>query len=434
MATIDLVTGSAIATEYAEGLDSGRLESFTHLTEALSLIGDALGKALASSLAFLDWKFFRETVEKLQGQFPGYAADALRKLQFHLVFAESLVDSGADLEAEVVDESDFTLRSLSTKLPQKWFSCIRPTSFRDSIAAFSCDDPAGLQLELKSAPCSPVLLHHLLLALRIAPVLPVGHVLLVRSDSDAGELAAIESMAHMIILATGRPIHVPRKYSRPPQVIDPDSIKIGHPYHQWADTIGVLSEYNSRDDLLLKYLTLYHVIENFMVKHQIVELERRHNGRMFSIRDFRRLYKAVETPESSALTRFLVAVLPLPLQAGATLRSEAEARWQVLLSMVTEQEIDHALQLLDLQTSSQDFAKKFVSNFVALVYAMRCAIVHNKETELHLTYADLSGAMVSLLEEFLLPVLEGLSFFLISKPNNSVWYVNKSLTLYGQTP
>jgi len=124
----------------------------------------------------------------------------------------------------------------------------------------------------------------------------------------------------LVVLMTGRPVHSARRYANAPCVLDLDVARPGTLYQQWSDVLDVLSEYNSRDEVLLKYLTIYHVIENFMFKLPIVGLERQQIGRMFSIREFRRLYQKVEMAELDALKQLFGVVFQMSALQGVTFR------------------------------------------------------------------------------------------------------------------
>jgi hypothetical protein len=260
--------------------------------------------------------------------------------------------------------------------------------------------------------------------------LPQGHAILVKSTDPPIEIAAVDAFMRMVVLTTGKPVHLARQYQNTPSVLDLDNICVDNLYQQWVDVLNVLSEYNSREDVLSKYLTIYHVIENFMYKLPIVGLERQQSGRMFSIRDFRRLYKKVEIAESDALKQLFVTVFQMEALLNKTFEQHIAVRWSNLLSCVTEEDIDKALFALDLTFKFNTFQEKAAACFSKLVYAIRNAIVHNKETEFHLTYASLDPMVCSLIELFLIPSLEEICFALISTPNTQLWYQNKELRLY----
>ena len=172
-----------------------------------------------------------------------------------------------------------------------------------------------------------------------------------------------------------------------------------------------------------------------MFKLPIVELEREKSGEMFSIRDFRRLYARVYESELSALRRLFVAILHLPATSTTSFEKHVLARWKSLVPGTAAADIEKALGALDLKRDKRamkhsEFKKDVAGNFSQMVYAVRNAIVHNKETEFHLTYATLDKTISTLIESFLLPCLEEICFALIGSTNPYVWYANKEMLLY----
>ena len=100
-------------------------------------------------------------------------------------------------------------------------------------------------------------------------------------------------------------------------------------------------------------------------------------------------------------------------------------------SLVSEADIDSALSTLGMTCAFATFADQSVAgSFARLVYAVRNSIVHNKETEFHLTYASLDPTIIALIETFLIPSLEEICFSLIGIPNTHLWYQNRELLLY----
>jgi hypothetical protein len=79
---------------------------------------------------------------------------------------------------------------------------------------------------------------------------------------------------------------------------------------------------------------------------------------------------------------------------------------------------------------SADFSKNTAQNFSSLVYSARNHIVHNQETEFHLTHTTLDVTSTLLLEDFLIPSLEEICFFLTIKPNSYVWYSHPAIKVH----
>jgi hypothetical protein len=193
----------------------------------------------------------------------------------------------------------------------------------------------------------------------------------------------------------------------------------------------VLSEYNSRDELLLKYLTIYHVIENFMFKRPIVELESKQAGKVFTIRDFRRLYRQVETREPDAIKQLFNVVSKMPATAAASFEQNWVNRWTAALPVAIAPDVDKALGALDMGFKHSEFTVgQAAARFSQLVYAIRNAVVHNKETEFHLTYASLDATFLRLIESFLIPALEEVCFALVGRKNPELWYSQDKLYFY----
>ena len=136
--------------------------------------------------------------------------------------------------------------------------------------------------------------------------------------------------------------------------------------------------------------------------------------------------------EADALKRLFTAVFQLPISNGQTFNQHISSQWSALVpNVASQQDIDIALSILGMKLTFIAFVpNSFASNYANLVYGFRNAIVHNKETEFHLTYASMDSTLCCLLENFLLPSLEQICFALISEPNDILWYQNKELQLY----
>lgn len=205
-------------------------------------------------------------------------------------------------------------------------------------------------------------------------------------------------------------------------------------YAQFGDVVQIMGEYVDRADVLSKYLSIYHVIENFMFKSPIVRLERARGGVMFSIRDFRTLYKAVETSEVNAIKDLMAHAFQLPFNTS-TIGAVIYKSWRDFLAAHAVHETD-----IDIFLAKIGMSKSFTANldgfrvfFAKALYYIRCSIVHNKETEFHISSETYCQGCKLVLEEFYLPALEELVFLLISKDNDVVWYQSDSIALWDKT-
>jgi hypothetical protein len=342
----------------------------------------------------------------------------------------------ADFDETEISEQLFELRSPVQPLPISWFVRQNAQSFSDSLVVFSTQNTNLLEKEVAALAISPDILFHLLGTLTVAVQIPNPQAVMVKRVVPPIDPLAVDAFAKLLLLASGKPIHSPRDYSQPPHIVNVDCIRAGTPYHQLNEVFYVMSEYNSRLDLLAKYLSIYHVFENFMFKLPIVELERRRNGQMFSIRDFKRLYQELDVREIAALKKLMTVVFNFEPIPGTTFEQIICARWNVFCPAPGLPQMDALLERLGVRRGDDalkhaDFVgDNAPSYFAHIVYAVRNVIVHNTETEWHLSYATLDATTRLMLEAFLLPSLEEICFAFVGCSNQHVWYRNKVLNLY----
>lgn len=433
IAEIIRLTDSEEAELFAETLDATLEASFISLTEGLRGLGADLATAKACGAHFSDWPRLQQDINTFATQFPNFPNPAYRKFKAFIIMAGMLAATGAALDLENIDELQFEIRVLDTALPLHWFARENHTAYENSLAVICCNNfvAFGSELQADASQISPKIIFHVLATIGRAPELPSSHFALIKRTQPSISDETARAFVQLHIVAQGKEIHTPRLYSAPPQAGNLDDINPDLPYHQWSDVLEVLSEYNSRNEPLLKFLTIYHVVENFMFKRPIVDLERRQGGRMFSIRDFRRLYDEVDLREGQALTKLFTVAFQVAA-SGVTLEHRILVRWQALLTIATAVDIETALREMGIEKRHSQFVagNQAPSYFSDLVYKMRCAIVHNKETEFHLTYASLNVGFIALIESFLLPALEELCFVLIEKQNPHVWYSTRDMKLY----
>lgn len=206
---------------------------------------------------------------------------------------------------------------------------------------------------------------------------------------------------------------------------------VSRSYSQFYDTINILAEYVSRKDALSKFLSLYHILENLMCRVPIAELERSADGSLFNIRRFKALYGRLDKSENQALSALLHDTFELPYRNGK-FKDRVMEIWDNFKKerFFSESEVDSFLHLLadsSLSKFNSQHPHKFICN---LIYQIRCSIVHNKETEYHISSNNYSKGCRLVIERFLFELLEDVIFFLMSKENKLVWYTNNKLSLW----
>jgi hypothetical protein len=428
------LSSSDTAEAYASTLTDQNEEIYVPLSEELRGLGAELVTAKNNRAHFSQWQRLKQNINNYSTRFSNFPQAEFHKLRTCIMLASTLSTTGEALDEDEINDQLFEVRALSKPLPLNWFARENSTTFENSLVVFSCQDFPVLERELQASTgqISPKLVFHILATLVQSQNLPASHVALIKHVQPQIPNETVEAFVHLHILAEGKDIHIRRHYSALPQIGNFDETDPLHPYHQWNDVLGVLSEYNSRTEPLLKFLTIYHVVENLMFKRPLVELESRQNGRMFSIRSFRQMYDQVEMNESIALRKLFITSFQVQITRTATVEQSILMRWQNLSNTASVPDIDSALMELGMNKTYAQFApgNGAASFFSDLVYKLRCAIVHNKETEFHLTYSTMTNGFITLIESFLLPALEELCFVLISRKNPYVWYSNRELKLY----
>ncbi|HEK0649921.1 TPA: hypothetical protein SMP57_002413 [Proteus mirabilis] len=421
---------SDIAENYCSQLSDSEQDTFLALTEKINALGEELKQAKADKVHFLKWNELQLNIIEFNNSFQSFPQSLGEKLLLTSLLASKLLESLPVLD-EDIDIELFELRSLTKTIPQSWFIKENSLSLTESIVIFSCKNINAISTDINSSTISPNFLFHFIAALHNAEYYPSGHAILVKKTTQPVADNAINAFVNLLVLADGEPIHTPKKYTSKPSILNHSDIQFGAGYHQWNEILNVLSEYNYRDEILLKFLTIYHVIENLMFKLPIVILEQQKNGKIFSIRDFRRLYDQTNLNENKALHQLFNLIFQIKPNSSSTdtFKDIVTQRWTSFSSSTPNADINSAFEMLGLDFEAHNLMN---DKFHKLIYMVRNCIVHNKETEFHLTYEPLDSnpTLCKLIEDFLLPSLEEICFSLISKNNSELWYKNKEMCLY----
>ena len=257
-------------------------------------------------------------------------------------------------------------------------------------------------------------------------------ILVKNENFDSNELLAFVKLK---LLAKGKQIHLPLVDNR-----IPESVNFSNQYtkyQQFNEIIHILSEYNAASNNILdKYLKMYHVIENFMYRYPICKLEKENDGDMFSIRDFQRLYSDMNKNETNTLKNFIQKVLQHNYDTTAKFNDIIWGKWKNTTSLRSDEIEKKVLAIFELNKDnySQINLSTLENFYPLLIYAFRNAIVHNKATEFHFTHTNIVGTIYfDLIKEFLLPSLEIIVFHLItrkSESNSLIWFSNSELKLW----
>lgn len=348
-----------------------------------------------------------------------------------------------DLEEEVVTE-DFKIIEMNEEIIQDNFLHFNTSDITHSLFLFNINKSTEFKNYIDLITSGVHVLYYLLSNLgRAAVTLNAPKYVLVKSTFSEKPKIVWATLCLQII-KIGKVIHSSYEYLLPPAIPTNYSISLGKNYQQFSDSIGIISEYNYQKDILDKYLRIYQVFENFMYKSPLVKLERDSSGEVFSIRDFKRMYDRVNDSELNMLKKLFNNILILEHTPGQTFNVKILNKWTGLIptSFVDAVKVNFLIDVLNIKTGNGPFLFSNITaatlpHFLAkLVYAFRNSMVHNRETEFHLTHQTLlnhpviGNAALIILENFLLPILEDIVFYLIINENTIVWYDNAILKLW----
>lgn len=248
------------------------------------------------------------------------------------------------------------------------------------------------------------------------------------------DLKDLKSILKLQVLLNGQEIKSLEKYDKVPTKPHLKDFDYSEKYIQFDSISNVLNEYNNQQNLLDKFLKLYHVIENFMYKHKVCELQRVKSGSPFYIRDFQTIYDRFSTTENKCIQEFFTKVLSLDYN-GSSILTLLKNEWTNLevldSSKITE--INSLFIALSFKDSYQYEKLKTILDgnvFAIIIYKIRNSIVHNKDSEFHFESTNLPSGAKFILENFFIPNMERIVFHLIINKNDLVWYENRELYLY----
>ncbi|MXO52367.1 hypothetical protein GRI42_13735 [Erythrobacter gaetbuli] len=217
------------------------------------------------------------------------------------------------------------------------------------------------------------------------------------------------------------------------------AVSLSDRYSQFIESFEILGEFNSRSSLLDGFLSLYHVLENYMLRAKIAgATNSQGEDRIFSIRDFKRLSLASDGNEQKHLTELHLACWDKSI-GPETLAEYARRCVQALKASAGYEDADfqeflRRLTVIKPGAADLDFSQWGVlkDTFPRLVYLLRCSVVHNKETEFHVSNRELrNDTRILVFSKLCIPVMARLAFGLPSVENgNPIAYDKKNLKLY----
>ena len=427
---VETLADSPAAEAYASTLGEDAIDDFVALTEKLR--GDAAGlyQAKTQRAHYTHWREVRDSLSVFSDKFASFPGVSFQKLLLFALLCDVLAQSAPDMDAQEVDQNLFGVCAVSLTLPSSWFFRKNGRQLHNSVVFFKPSRIEQIEEAIANQAGPSDLLFHVLATLSVFDgELPEAAVV-VKKTNPARDSHDVENFVKLHLLMEGQQIHTPALVTRAPSVVEPDVVAVDIGYAQWSDALMVMSEYNSRGELLLKFLTIYQLLENLMFKLPIVKLERARCGAMFSLREFKALYSSISINEQSALDELFRVIFAMEVPGKGTFKTIVESDWVALEASAGADRITQEIARSGIRLNGSFTGQNFVGNYSKIVYVLRNSVVHNKETEFHLTSESLTDPLKALIETFLLPTLEKMVFWVISTENHHLWYQNKRLALY----
>ncbi len=365
-------------------------------------------------------------------QFSSIDVNEFRRLKIMLHMAKVLEqDQNLDLNAKV----DFPIRKFKVvvdkgnEVPFRVFGFYNADSKIDSIAFFNFKD--SWMDKIQESFFNQGFLACSIYALVSDKTLNfTDPYIIVRKDAKT--VSSIQAALRLQAVANSVPIHSPVSSSVNSSGIASSLISAIQPYQQFNESILILSEFHSHQEILNKFLSLYHVVESFMYKVPIVELSNRTSGKMFSIRNFKSLYKRIDMFETEAIQGIFKIFWTIDLSGHIFKDLVIQAFLNVrALPQFDEAESNEFLSNIGINQKFSDLQNNISAQaYSNLIYKVRCAIVHNSETEFHISHFNLSDTVATLIDFLLIEVLEKLTIYVIADDKSIVWYKGSSLQLY----
>jgi hypothetical protein len=444
---------------FLSSIEQLRQERLIELCEEIRLERNKIVTASQGFQFYSDYSTLIQALEAVSTEFPEYVIVRPNELFALLAVIQRITSELGESTnlVDVLDISIFGMCEVDCKSSVKNFVFANPTTVENSILYFDIGNRAELNSFINSSTNIGFffyLINHFCKA--TTPLTGSNYVLISHAIVPDTKKVVATLCLHLVI--NGFTVHTPYDYTAKPINTREQNILAGKSYQQFNDSINILSEYNYQNDILDKYLRIYHVIENFMFKRPLVELETQFPGQVFSIRDFQRMYSKVDKKEATVLYELIESIFQETYSATQTFGDYISNKWKLMVPMpiagtpavpggvtINHSNCDYLIKLLNIYSGkdkpithveihSANF--DFKSFFSKLIYQFRNSIVHNRETEFHLTHSNLLGhPMIAdtakqILEQFLIPVLEEIIFYLIIENNSLVWYNGDHLKLW----
>lgn len=439
-----LTTNGNEFEQHYEGLgDEEKKADLFSLSEDIEVQLKEIKKSKLNGIIHADFDDTLTLLNKFLERFPDFPNHRIQE-GIVIVYLINLLNESIDEEISLEEDYDISqleITKLNKQIHQSNFAYFDENDLRNSLVLldFSNTSRIANYFSQNSIPRELIIQVIANLGIEGNPLQPTQYVLV--NKNIVTNNSQIRSALCIHIVKSGKIIHTPYDYHQLPNISATRKVNQMVKYQQFDDSILILSEYNHQTDILDKYLRIYHLIENFMHKYPLTELERKYSGEVFSIRDFQRMHDVISNSELSALKKLFAAICEENYSDTQNFTEFIHFSWAELCPRIIsdKSKIDSLLSLLRIDKDYDSINADQIPSFIAkLVYAFRNSLVHNRETEFHLTHetllnhSQIENTAQLLLEEFVIPIVEEIVFYLIIEQNSLVWFSNSTIKLFDE--
>ncbi len=193
-------------------------------------------------------------------------------------------------------------------------------------------------------------------------------------------------------------------------------------YQQYFEVFDIINELNHANETITRFLKLYHILEYLVYRAELVKLEVKARVNRTFIREIHGFTgKGQSDKEFEVFKRGFKEIFQAELAAGSFQLNPLTPQAGTFLKSYWGLEITPA-NLLNHRDGNQ---------IALLIYRIRNSIVHNKESEFHITTTNPDDYMdvIDLMKRFI-QILEKQVFDKISSDSPTISYQNQSIELY----
>lgn len=197
-------------------------------------------------------------------------------------------------------------------------------------------------------------------------------------------------------------------------------------YRQYIDILDVISEINHSDDILSAFMKMYQILEYLVYRERLVKIVKDANIKQSFVRQVIGIDKAYSNGERTMFTSRLFKIIS-SLHGDIT-TADFTQNLEKFCKKYYPLTKDGNPYFISSICGNPDNLNSGIAKFI---YDTRCAIVHNKEAEFHITYFnyDEYKAIIPIMDKIIKLISQRI-VSLINAPNSTISFDKANFELY----